>query len=517
MLKTAPNAIGCLGATRLGSDRVRQPSVSYLVDAAEDSGPSEAQSIPLAGVSLPTMIRRTIMSRPVAAVAFVPVSALMAMVVTEAMYRYSPGVGAAVLLGPAVLALVAWRPVLGIYASLLAISLDAFGTSVGTSTVTPAKGLLVLTAASVLPRLVLQSSTRRLHRVHLWFFGLLAVSLSGLVFAPDTHAVLVTTGNAFAYLLISIYVSRMRRVDVERLVVALVVSGAIVGAVTILNSGNQSSALTTSTAAGDAARAQFGLLNPNVIAFYLLLTVGPALAMIGQGSVAWQRLLPLVATPLIVVGLILTQSRSAIVGAFLAVLVLLGSSRFRRVAAVLAPVLLVVVAFNFGNIMQVPQLAAVSQRLAQISSATGVAQNPRVAIWRTTPRIIADHFVLGVGEDNFPVISPRYGLYAADLAPIDHAHDIFLTVAAELGLIGLAIFLGFLFALVRAAWRALTRTGSSRALILGVVASLTGSVFPSIGDYPLRTPEVLAALLIMVGLVLALERDAHEPNHAVSP
>ena len=41
--------------------------------------------------------------------------------------------------------------------------------------------------------------------------------------------------------------------------------------------------------------------------------------------------------------------------------------------------------------------------------------------------------ILGVGEGNFPAISPSYGLRAVDSTPYDHAHDIFLTVAAELG------------------------------------------------------------------------------------
>ena len=430
-------------------------------------------------------------------------AAAVAAILAELMYRFSPAVAVAAFAAPAVLGLVAWRPVLGIYGALLSIPLEAFGTSVGSANVTPAKGLLILTAVSILPRLALDSSDRRLHVVHVWFLALIVISLSGLFFAPDTHAVLVITGNAFAYLIISIYVARMQSHELRSLLVVLVVSGGIVGAVAILTAGSSSGP----SASSDAARAQLGFDSPNVLAFYLLLTLGPALAVLAHPSFGWRRLLALAATPPIVVGLVLTQSRTGLIGGILTIFVLLGSSRFRKVAAGLAVVLLSVVIFNFGDVMRSPQLTAVQQRLASISSLSGVAHDPRVQIWRTTPTIITDHPLLGVGEGNFPAISAGYGLLAFDLTPIDHAHDIFLTVAAELGLIGLAVFLVFLSAFMRAAWRGLAWT-SDRTLVLGVAASFTGLLFASIGDYPPRNPAILATMLIMVGVMLAFEKLA---------
>jgi O-antigen ligase len=437
------------------------------------------------------------------------VSALVAVTLAEVMYRLSPTYAAAIMIAPVVVGLVAWRPALGIYGALLAIPLETAGTSVGSSTVTPAKGLLVLTAACVLPRIVLETPRRRLHLVHVWFLGLLALSIAGLTFAPDSHAVLVITGNAFAYLLISIYVSRMDRNDLQRLLTVLVISGGLVGALTIASSGSPSAASTAS----DSARAQLGFDSPNVLAFYLLLTLGPTLAMLADaGSTRARRVLAVVVAPLTLVGLVLTQSRTGIIGAGVVVLVLLSSSRFRRYAAVTGLALLLVVAFNFGTVLKSPALSAVQQRLASISSLGGVQQDPRVQIWKTTPQIIANHPLLGVGEGNFPAISAGYGLLAFDLTPIDHAHDIFLTVAAELGLIGLAVFVGFLYTLVRTIRRALVRSTSERMLVLGVASSFTGMLFACLGDYPPRTPTILATMLIMVGIVLALARQQGSPT-----
>lgn len=433
-------------------------------------------------------------------------AALVAAILAEAMYRLSPMYAVVLVVAPIVVGLIVWRPILGIYAALLTIPLESLGTSIASSTITPAKGLLVVTALAIFPRLVL-SSNRRLHVTHVWFLLLLAVSITGLVFASDTHAVLVITANAFAYLLISIYVSRMDKPDIERLLIMLVISGGIVGAVTIASSGTVATA-----AASDAARAELGFDSPNVLAFYLLLTLGPALAMIADGTDVRRRVLGAVASPTIVVALVLTQSRTAILGAFLVVLVMLSSSRFRRIAAALSGVLVLVVAFNFGAILRSPELGAVQQRLASIDSLAGVQQDPRVLIWKTTPSIIAAHPVLGVGEGNFPAIAPSYGLYAFDLTPIDHAHDVFLTVAAELGLVGLAVFLAFLYTFIRATWRALRRSPRDEMLLLGVAAAFTGELLSCLGDYPPRTPAVLATLLIMVGVVLAYERFSLEPR-----
>ena len=440
-------------------------------------------------------------------------AALVAAILPEAMYRLSPTYAAALLLGPILLGVIIWRPAIGIYACLLAIPLESVGTSIASANITPAKGLLVLTALSIFPRLIL-SSDRRLHVTHVWFALLLVVSITGLFFAPDTHAVLVITANAFAYLVISVYVSRMDKPDIERLLLTLVISGGIVGLVTAASSSVTANA---AAATSDAARAQLGFDSPNVLAFYLLLTLGPALALIAAPGDMRRRLIGLVATPPIVVALVLTQSRTAILGAFLVVFVLLGSSRFRRLAAGLAAVLLIVVAFNFGTILRSPALGAVQQRLAAIDSVAGVSQDPRVLIWKTTPSIIAAHPWLGVGEGNFPAVSPSYGLYAFDLTPIDHAHDIFLTVAAELGLIGFAVFMAFLYTFVRATWRTLRRIGHTELLFLGVAAAFTGELLSSLGDYPPRTPDILATLLIMVGVVLAYERFSLEPRAAATP
>jgi O-antigen ligase len=491
-------------------DGARKPSRVMLADGRDvvvDERALRTQAVGsriLVGVS----VRVTSLRGPML-LGLALILALLTAIAVEAAYRYSPAIGAGVVIAPAFLALVAWRPTYGIYAALLLIPLEASSAAVGSSSITPSKAIFGLTAACVLPRLLLGSSRRRLHAAHLWFIALLPISVTGLAFAPDTHAVLVLTGNAFAFLLISIYVSQMDRVEIDRLLFVLVLSGGIVGLVTVVTTGPQT---VVPGGVDISGRAALGFANPNILAFYLLLTVGPGLAMIVEPTRRWQRLMSLGATPLIIAALVLTLSRAAIVGALIIPVVLLGSSRFRRLAVGLAAVLILVVAFNFGDIMNSREVVVLQQRLGTISSVSGVQQNPRVVIWKTTPRIIADHYWLGVGEGNFQMYTPRYGLFAFDGTPINHAHDMFLTVAAELGLVGFAVFLGFLIALARAAYRVIRRNRSQATLSLGVIGALGGVLFTSLGEYPPRTEVILATILIVVGVLIAFDRFSAEPD-----
>jgi hypothetical protein len=57
------------------------------------------------------------------------VTALAAVTLTEAMYRLSPAYGAAILLAPVIAGVIAWKPLLGVYGSLLAIPLETSGPS----------------------------------------------------------------------------------------------------------------------------------------------------------------------------------------------------------------------------------------------------------------------------------------------------------------------------------------------------------------------------------------------------
>lgn len=68
----------------------------------------------------------------------------------------------------------------------------------------------------------------------------------------------------------------------------------------------------------------------------------------------------------------------------------------------------------------------------------------RIYIWTSTLKIIKDYPVLGTGTGVFPNIYERYALPDAWERRVAYAHNLFLQLASESGLIGLAVFLALM-------------------------------------------------------------------------
>jgi O-antigen ligase len=97
-------------------------------------------------------------------------------------------------------------------------------------------------------------------------------------------------------------------------------------------------------------------------------------------------------------------------------------------------------------------------------------------LWSAAFHIISSHPLLGVGVGNFPKVAPVYSSFAVQMnltqgAGAASAHDAFVSVASELGPIGLALFVGILFFAFKQALE-LVRRGSaaSTGLLFGLVA-----------------------------------------------
>jgi O-antigen ligase len=154
---------------------------------------------------------------------------------------------------------------------------------------------------------------------------------------------------------------------------------------------------------------------------------------------------------------------------------------------------------------EVQQTSVVQGRIESVSYAAA-GGDPRFAIWRATPEMIAEHPFFGIGANQYPVVSPRYGLFAEDLGgSYQHAHNIPLTVAAELGLLGLAAVLWATVALARVLVAAYRRQrGFDRGLALAVGAAFTGLALQGMVDYTLSSNTVAAVMFVLAGCAVVL-------------
>jgi len=83
----------------------------------------------------------------------------------------------------------------------------------------------------------------------------------------------------------------------------------------------------------------------------------------------------------------------------------------------------------------------------------------RMAHWLAAVGMFSDHSLLGVGIGNYPVAYPQYAL-GRWRDPLGHAHNYYLNIAAEAGMIGLGAYLILFGACFVQAWRVIQYTRS---------------------------------------------------------
>jgi O-antigen ligase len=309
-----------------------------------------------------------------------------------------------------------------------------------------------------------------------------------------------------AFVVVGVLVAAAPAREVQRIMVCLALAGGIAGVVAIAGGADQSLQEGGLIATG---RAQAGFAQPNVLGFFLVLAIPAAVALSLRGRLAVRVLMGAMAVSALV-GLMLTLSRTSLVGTAVALAVLTLIPEFRKVAAVAIAALAVFTLVNFKALQESQQVAVVTHRLATLGRSQAVGSDPRLQIYRKTPAMVADHPVFGVGAGNYSLAARRYGILDPENQPYDHAHNVPLTIAAELGLLGLAVFVWFAFALGRVLVRAVVARGDPTygPLLLAITAGMLGSVVTSAGDYPPRTNAIAATFIVLVGALAALVRAA---------
>jgi O-antigen ligase len=132
----------------------------------------------------------------------------------------------------------------------------------------------------------------------------------------------------------------------------------------------------------------------------------------------------------------------------------------------------------------------------------------RIFIWKCAAMMIRDHPWTGVGyrkwRENIASYSERLPSWGQkDPAIFAHAHNSYLTVAAETGLPGLALFLSFWFCLFKEGWERLRSfdPGSlGSALAFAQSAAILSLMAAAFFEHNLLTATVVLALSFIAGL-----------------
>jgi O-antigen ligase len=309
------------------------------------------------------------------------------------------------------------------------------------------------------------------------FVGWAAISLNWAEeTGPALDAVLRYAPNAMLFLIVF---SAVRTREQAMWVVAAFVLGALASAVYGL-------IVPTDPAATERLSGAEGNANETAAA----LVAGGALA--GALAASWRghpvlRWLAAIGVPLCGYAILLTLSRGGLValGAALIAAVFV-AGRWRPV--VLGGAVITAVGAVMYFAVFAPPMAR--QRVTQLEGGTG-----RVDIWKVGWRMVESNPLHGVGAGNFQNSSVHFLLQPGAVARSDFivdtpkaAHNTYLEVLAELGVVGLALFLiilGFSLTTTVKAIRAFRQRGDpqmeiiSRALFVALIGLLAACFFGS--------------------------------------
>lgn len=133
----------------------------------------------------------------------------------------------------------------------------------------------------------------------------------------------------------------------------------------------------------------------------------------------------------------------------------------------------------------------------------------RPAIWGGTIGMIAEKPWLGFGKGAYFIFYPRYRIqeYWFTRSPTDltiHAHNEFLQILAETGVIGLVIFLLFIYTVLRFSIKEIDAArGREKYTLLGLVCGIIGLLVHNLVCNNLQMPSSAVFLWYMLGLVIA--------------
>jgi O-antigen ligase len=438
--------------------------------------------------------------------ALVIVAALLGAGATTIAYATHPLVPLALALAAALVVLSVSRPMIVLYAAMALVPLELFSARVAGAGLTPAEAAFALSglgwAASRVVRGELPYVPSPLGRPLL----LLVLALvPGIAIVPepfDVGKVLLIWATFF--LAFQMIVAEGSLQTVKNLLFLLGVSAAVVGVIAVVQSGGRPPEL---RGFGDIAtgRATGSFAHPNTLATFEALALPGALALALKGP-ARMRPVALVSLGVIFAGLALSLSRGGLLAVAGAMAMMLIWGPFRR-TVIAACLIVLVLAIAGGNPLgDVQQVELLTSRLQSISySAAGV--DPRFRVWEGTPEIIADHPIFGTGEKSFPRTAQQYGLFVLGrrTSTYEHAHNIPLTIGAELGLIGLAALGWLVVALIRALVRGYRRSApEDRGLVLALAAAFLALALQGLVDYTLRSAVIVAVVFVLVACVAVL-------------
>jgi O-antigen ligase len=348
------------------------------------------------------------------------------------------------------------------------------------------------------------------------FFGVIAIQLAGRYtayhYATYSEALLYITYGILCFLV----VQTLRRTSYLRMLAKIISAyGCLLALFALLQSVSSNGKLYWFITLHQGGWIYGPYVNHNHYAGLMeMLTPVPLVLAFGGLARGTGKRLALVAAGLMAGTLVLSQSRGGII-AFLVEIALFTFFLLRRESKFritwihgLLPMIVVCLLVWLGG-------SELTQRLASIQSETRteISGGTRMNIARDGLKMFAHRPILGYGLGTFPEVYPQFRSFYSELW-INEAHDDYLQLVIETGILGFAILLWFLGTMYSQAAKKLSAWADdfNGSLTLAAMLGCTGILVHSFVDFNLHIPAN-AAIFYVLCVLAAMEPRFHQHFH----
>jgi len=131
----------------------------------------------------------------------------------------------------------------------------------------------------------------------------------------------------------------------------------------------------------------------------------------------------------------------------------------------------------------------------------------RIYFWQGSLRIIRDYPITGLGWEGFGIVYPRYKP-AEGRQLVCHAHNNFIDMAVDSGLLGLGIFIWFLVTIYKVGFHIFKELedGYFKGIAWGFLGSLTAFLIAGLSQYNFGDSEVVMLFYFLLAMVMVIPR-----------
>lgn len=252
----------------------------------------------------------------------------------------------------------------------------------------------------------------------------------------------------------------------------------------------------TSSNGAIRARAYSVFGNPNIFAEYLVMTIPLCVGLFWSTKRDGVRIFFFGLFAVQVLSLFMTMSRGGWLG--------LAVAAFVFICLVRKELLLLAIPLMGAAVFVVPE--SIVNRFMTIFNFADSSTSYRFKIWEITEAVIHDHFIVGLGLGHLP-FKMVFEQYIRTM-PIYHAHNTFLQVFAEMGLIGFILFIIFMVSIFVNLARYPLKSEDRYVKIMGAAlcASFAGMLFHGMFENIFYMTKITTTFWLLLAISFALVR-----------